>query len=186
MKLILFLTLLGATHIVFAQQDKPNHWEISTSFSVGSENNIGNPGFMLTSEGEYFFHKALSVSSKIGFFHSVTTKEKFDANSTTTFLSNFSALTAGLYLNHTNRFGKNYVQVSAGGAYFHSNTFYQDGSSTQVNTTVQVVGKIGYGLALEGGRSVSEKVGLGLTIQVYSYQIFGDIITIGLNSHFRL
>ncbi|MBL7859834.1 MAG: hypothetical protein JNJ65_01650 [Cyclobacteriaceae bacterium] len=184
MKVYLVLIFLVSIQTSFCQIEEKKSWEISTSISVGSENNIGNPGFMLTSECEYFFFKAFSVSTKVGFFHSVTSNTSSFPN--TDFLSNFSALTGGLYINHTNRFSKNYVRVSAGGAYFHSDAFYQSGSSTQVTSHIQVVSKLGYGLSLEGGREVSDKISLGLILQIYSYQIFGDISTIGVNTHFKL
>lgn len=179
-----FILLFLCLYKIGFCQDLSKHWEISTSMAFGSENNIGNPGFMLTSECDYFFHKSFSVSARVGFFHSITTKMPFDQS--TTFLSNFSALTAGMYLNHINRFARNYVRVSAGGAYFHSDTFYQDGSSMRIDTNVEVVSKLGYGLSLEGGREVSDKISLGLILQIYSYQIFGDLITLGVNAHFKL
>jgi hypothetical protein len=158
-------------------------WEISTSFSYGSENSIGNPGFMLTSEYERFVSSSISVSGRIGFFYSVG-GYNFDDD----FLS-FGCLSAGLYLSHISRFneGRSYVRLSGGLSYFHSTSHitYEAVTGT-FETITEVLSKPGYGLSLEGGKFISERFGLGGYLQIYSYQIFGDITVLGVNARFRI
>ena len=162
---------------VRAQSDEPQRWEVSTALAYGSENNYGNPGFMVINEYEYLFRGGLSASGKLTAFHSVPW---FHPEG---FTFSFSGLSAGAYLNYTTRFNvaKNFVKFSAGPGYFHSNSMVIDS-----NTTAESYGRFGYGLGLEGGSKVGEKVSLGLLLNIYSYDIFGDIIVIGCNAHFRL
>jgi hypothetical protein len=131
---------------------------------------------MLTVDYSYRFHKAISTSARIGFFYSIGQYEQ-------PFYSSFSAISPGLYLNHIVRFSedKSFVRTSAGIAYFNSYAYWEDS-----NTHTEIISKLGYGLSLEGGGRVSEKVDLGLLLSIYSYQIFGDIIVLGVNAHFRL
>lgn len=158
-------------------------WEISTSFSYGSENNIGNPGFMLTTEYERILTNTLSVSGRVGFFYSMPWFHMDDD-----FLS-FGCLSAGLYLNHTSRFneGRSYVRLSGGFSYFHSTSHITHEAVTGTFETItEVLSKPGYGLSLEGGKFISERFGLGGYLQIYSYQIFGDITVLGVNARFRI
>ena len=152
-------------------------WNISTSFSYGSENNIGNPGFMLTTEYARFVSKSLSVSGRIGVFYSMPWFHMDDD-----FLS-FACLSAGAYVSHTARFNedRSFVRVSGGLSYFHSTSFIEP----NFNQT-EVISKLGYGLSLEGGRFISERFALGGLLQIYSYQIFGDIVVLGVNARFRV
>lgn len=185
MKRILFLIFLLPT-FSFAQKDSINSLEFSTAFSYGSENNYGNPGFMLTNEIQYNFYQQLSVSTKVGFFHSMPWFRPSD-----TYLS-YSSLLAGIHLNHTVWFNKNrsFVKTSIGVDYVHSSNLVAQDLNSQSSyydrAQVETVSKVGYGLSLEGGGRLSNKLSLGLMLQIYSFQIFGDIIVIGPNVRFKL
>jgi hypothetical protein len=186
MKYFTLLVFYFSPIFLLAQMDTVRPWEISTAFSYGSENNYGNPGFMLTNEAEYNFLRKMSASAKVGFFHSMPWFRPDDA-----FFS-YSSLVIGGNLNHTTRFNnnKNFVKVSAGLNYVHSfNLIARDidpRTSYYNRAQVETVSKLGYNLSLEGGGKLSEKVSMGLLLQIYSYQIFGDIIVLGPNIHFKL
>ena len=183
MKWVLAILILIPAISLCQTSDHVKQWEISTALSYGSENNLGNGGFMLRNDYEYLFHKTISASIRIGFFHAHPSRFNDEP-----FKRTFSGLTGGLYLNHTARFNKNknFVKVSAGLAYFNTRSLYQDGSPQDIRTHVDIASKLGYGLSIEGGGRLSEKVSLGLALDVYSYYIFGDIIVIGPNIHFKL
>ncbi len=158
-------------------------WEISTSFSFGSENSIGNPGFMLTTEYERAVTSSISISGRMGFFYSVG-GYNFDDD----FLS-FGCLAAGVYLNHTARFNedRSYVRLSGGISYFHSTShIIYESSPGSFRGETEVLSEPGYGLSLEAGKFISERFGLGGLLQIYSYQIFGDITVLGVNARFRI
>lgn len=158
-------------------------WEISTAISYGSENDLGNGGFMLRNDFEYLFHRTISGSIRVGFFHAHPGRFTYESHKRT-----FSGLTGGLYLNHIARFNqeRNFVKASAGLAYFNTRSLYQDGNPLDIRTHVDIASKLGYGLSLEGGGRLSGKVSIGLALDVYSYYIFGDITVIGTNLHFKL
>ncbi|GIL24477.1 MAG: hypothetical protein BroJett042_29900 [Bacteroidota bacterium] len=179
----IFVALLFPTISLCQTTNHVKHWEVSTTLSYGSENNLGNGGFMLRNEYEYLFHRTISASIRVGFFHSHPAKFSDEP-----FKRTFSGLTAGVYLNHTAVFNqdKNFVKVSAGPAYFNTRSLYQDGSLLDIRTHMDNASKLGYGLSLEGGGSLSEKVAIGLAVDVYSYDIFGDITVVGVNIHFNL
>lgn len=179
-----FVVLILIPTIGLCQTTAPaKRWEISTALSYGSENNLGNGGFMLRNDYEYLFHRTISASIRVGFFHSHPNKFNNEL-----FKSTFSGLTAGLYLNHIAVFNgdKNFVKISAGPAYFNTRSLYQDGNPLDIRTHVDVASKLGYGLSLEGGGRVSDKVSIGLVVDIYSYNIFGDITVIGTNIQFKL
>lgn len=181
MKLLCLLLLILPSCLLGQSVKTTNRmWEISTSFSYGSENNIGNPGFMLTSEYERFVSKRFSVSGRIGFFYSMPW---FHIDDLGNGFTSYGCLSGGVYLNHTARFAedRNYVRLSGGLSYFHSTSFIEP---NYIQT--EVISKFGYGLSLEGGRFVSQKVALGGLLQIYSYEIFGDITVLGVNARFRL
>ncbi|HMR57436.1 MAG TPA: hypothetical protein PLM56_07410 [Cyclobacteriaceae bacterium] len=183
MKSILIAILLIPAISWSQTTEHSKRWEISTVLSYGSENDLGNGGFMLRNDYEYLFHKTISASVRVGFFHSHPSRFNNEP-----FKRTFSGLTGGLYLNHTAIFNseRNFVKASAGLAYFNTRSLYQDGNPLDVRTHVDVASKLGYGLSLEGGGRLSEKVALGLALDVYSYYIFGDITVIGANLHFKL
>lgn len=95
----------------------------------------------------------------------------------------FGCLSAGMYLNHTARFaeGRNYVRLAGGLSYFHSTSFIEPNC-----IQTEVISKFGYGLSLEAGGAISTNFALGGLLQIYSYQIFGDIMVVGVNARFRL
>lgn len=189
MRAVLFLTIaLMIPYELLSQKDSTRGWEVSTAFSFGSANNVGDPGLILTSNYEYYFHQNLSVSAQAGFFHSFLTVNDYGLQNPI-YINTFSAITAGIYLNHTARFNqnRNFVKVSAGPAYFHSISIYQDDAFNQSPYThYDVASRLGFGLSMEGGGKVSEKVSLGLVLIVYSYYIFGDITVLGVNAHFNM
>lgn len=160
-----------------AAQTGDGKWAISTGFSYGSENNWGNPGLMILNEYEYRFSRSLSVGARIGLFHSLPL---FIPDG---FYFQYSSLSLGTYLNHTTNFNRNrnFVRLSAGPSYFHYN-YLAAGSQAEYDAA----SRFGYGLGLEGGGNLSEKVSMGLMLNIYSYHIFGDIIVVGINGHFRL
>lgn len=88
--------------------------------------------------------------------------------------------------NHTTLFnrGKNFVKICVGLPYFNTRSLYKDGNP--IRTHMDNASKLGYGLSIEGGGKLSEKVSIGLALDVYSYYIFGDITVIGTNLHFKL
>jgi hypothetical protein len=186
MRYFTLLVFCLSPFFLLAQIDTVRTWEVSTAFSYGSENNYGNPGFMLTNEVGYNFYRQISASAKVGFFHSMPWFSPEDA-----FFS-YSSFVIGVNLNHTARFNKNrnFVKISAGLNYVHSyNLIAQDIdplTSYYNRAQVETVSKLGYNLSLEGGGKLSEKIAMGLVLQIYSYQIFGDIIVIGPNIHFKL
>jgi len=185
MKFILVL-ILAPISLFGQNESQKKTWEISTAFSYGSENNWGNPGFMLTNEVQYNLYRQISVSARVGFFHSIPWFGFPDTYSSS------SSLLAGVHLNHTARFNKNrnFVKASAGLNYIHSSSLLAqdvDPRSLYYNRAqVETVSKLGYYLSLEGGGKLSNKISMGLMLQIYSSQIFGDIIVIGPNIHFKL
>jgi hypothetical protein len=177
LRLFFFTPSFFAPVILIAQRDSLRTWEISTSISYGSENNYGNPGLMLVNNYEYHFSKLFSSSYQIGFFHSLPL---FHPSG---FYYSFSSFQTGFFINHYSRFGegKKFVRTSAGINYFHANYL-----SVASNTETESISKLGYGLSLEGGAYISKKTALGLCLNIYSFQIFGDIIVLGLNTRFKL
>lgn len=176
--------LFGLIYFSKAQSFEPN-WIMSISFSYGSENNIGNPGFMLTNEIERMLSKKISVSGRVGFFHSMPWFNPPDS------FYGYSSLIAGAHINHSNFFnkGQNFVKVSAGLDYVHSYEFVAfelDQNGFYNSTTVDPISKFGYGLSLEGGGKLSEKASLSLIVQIYSFQIFADIFVIGPKIQIKL
>jgi hypothetical protein len=185
MKNVLLLTLtLVLVKSAIAQMSEPK-WRFSTSFSYGSENNVGNPGFMLTNEINYRLYKSLEISGRVGLFHSMPwfqVDQNFRA---------FSSLATGVFFHHTKRFagGAKFVRVSAGGCYFRTNSvglFFDPPSNRYNRADNNSVDRFGLGLSLEGGGRLSPKIDLALLLQIYSFEIFGDIIVLGPNLHIRL
>jgi hypothetical protein len=43
---------------------------------------------------------------------------------------------------------------------------------------------LSYHISLEGGGKISDKVSIGLVLDIFSYQIFGDITTLGISLTF--
>jgi hypothetical protein len=181
--LILWLAVM-APRPAFAQASD-SKWRFTTSFSYGSENNVGNPGFMLTNEMSYRFYKTLELSGRVGLFHSMPWFQ-FDQN-----FRAFSSLATGVFFHHTKRFagGAKFVRVSAGGCYFRTNSvglFFDPQSNRYNRADNNSVNRFGVGLSVEGGGRLSQKIDLTFLLQVYSFEIFGDIIVVGPNLHIRI
>lgn len=173
--------VLVSSYSLFAQVSD-SKWRLANSVSYGKENNIGNTGFMVTNDLSFNFHKNLSVSARVGIFHSIGRQPEFS----------FSAISGGFYLNHMVVFDKalKFVRASAGFGYFQTNSIVLTEQLLPFNIYNRAyrysVARFGYGLGLEGGGRISERVDISLFIQIYSYEIFGDIITIGPNIHIKL
>ena len=120
MKSIFAVLILIPTISLCQTTEHGKRWEISTALSYGSENDLGNGGFMLRNDYEYLFHKTISTSVRVGFFHAHPGRFNNEP-----FKRTFSGLTGGLYLNHTARFNseRNFVKASAGLAYFNTKIF---------------------------------------------------------------
>lgn len=178
--------LIVFTSLSAMAQTSEAKWRFITSLSYGSENNVGNPGFMLTNEVGYRFHKNLEVSARLGFFNSMPWFH-FDQD----YLA-FSCLTPGVFITHTARFSenKNFVRVSAGACYFRTNSVilydFDPRFSRYNRADNNSIDRFGLGLSIEGGGRLSQKIDLTFLLQIYSYEIFGDIIVLGPNLHIKL
>lgn len=171
-----------------AQKDSVKGWEVSTAFLFGSANNVGDAGLMLINNYEYYFHPNISVAAQLAFFHSFVTVSNYPGDPYT-WINTFDAFTTGIYLNHTARFNgnRNFVKFSAGPAYFHSVSY--DGYLApyhRAEVDYDFANRLGFGLMLEGGGKISDRLSLGLLLNVDSYYIFGDITVLGVNAHFNL
>lgn len=173
---------------LFGQAEKPVRWELSTNLTFASENNLGSKGLILANELDYFLTPQVSLSAHSGFFRSFPWFPDYRPGD----FFIISSFITGLRINHTIRFNndRNFVKVSGGIDYFNTyEAIFQDFNAQQQAyqyTKLERVSDIGYDLSLEGGGQLSDKISLGLCLQIYSYQIFGDIITLGPKVHIKL
>ncbi|MBL7859832.1 MAG: hypothetical protein JNJ65_01640 [Cyclobacteriaceae bacterium] len=163
--------------VIVAQELRINKLEASVGLSYGSENNYGNPGFMLNSSFTYHLNKSFSVSPRLGFFQSMPWFHPEP------FYFSFNSISVGLNLGYTTRFDedKKFVKLAIGPTYFSYHYLYSD-----MNVYYDDVQKFGYGISLEGGGAITSSIDLTLMLQVYSYEIFADLFVIGPNVIFKL
>lgn len=186
MKLLIAILLLSGCLYAQAQEAIPTNWKVRSGIYYSAENNWGNLGLSLKSEFSYQFRKTVDVSLLVGAFHSLP-----ELNNEPIFYRNYSSIFTGVSFSHTLVFADvNFIRTSAGLIYtnWNSMSVTENLSSGTIyyRPTRQEGNDLGYSLGLEGGREISEKVAIGFQMSILSYQIFGDIIMLGVNIHMKL
>ncbi|MBX2895282.1 MAG: hypothetical protein KF856_09730 [Cyclobacteriaceae bacterium] len=192
--LLMLFTVIIYVNFGYTQESKfQKKWDFSGRISFGSENNYGNPGLLFQTNLNYQFHKTISTTGALGFFHSLPELNKEPGAE----LSTFSAAFIGFNLMHTAVFNqnKNYVKIQGGALLINTSSIYRNLTLTAfdefgnpfqyVVPKQEVLTKVGYHVGMLGGANLSEKVSFGLSLDIYSYQIFGDIVTIGIDLGYK-
>ncbi|MBX2900852.1 MAG: hypothetical protein KF775_14465 [Cyclobacteriaceae bacterium] len=184
-----FLIVLFLQNTLVAQDvSYAPKWTISMDFSFGSENNIGNPGFLYQLCGERSLKKNFSMVSGLGGFHSVPALNKEPNGRKSTFgnLYFYQGIAHSTWFNHNRNFvkiGASLLVANLTYSYLERSFTTYDDNGTPVTTEVikfENSTRLGYHLGLSGGSRISNLSTLGLCLDIHSYQIFGDILVVGL------
>ncbi len=157
MRSILFFLMVFSCSVFAQDQHDVGKLKNSISFAIGSENNVGNLGFMLVNDFQYRLGSHISTSVRLGLFHSIKSKEWEDD------FSSYSCAAAGLYLHHNNWFNqrRNFVSIAAGLNYVHANQLIAQDYNVQFGrygrADAETISKLGLGLSLEGGQSFQKR-----------------------------
>lgn len=198
MKRFFYVNLVIALFIgeLSAQQTGTNRsaW-LSSTLSIGSENNIGYSGLFFKNSFFKEIAKNVATGPSVSFFHAIPSWSIEPGAQE----RSFSAFNFGIDILHNQKFGndKKYVLMGVGAGVINSIILRQgpgvevfDMNGRYVTTysphIKETFTEMSLHVFLEGGGRVSDRVSLGLVIDVYSYHIFGDITVLGINTKVKL
>lgn len=190
---MVFLVFLNA-NVLAQDTGRGSLWSSTSNLSFGSENNVGNSGILFKQEMGKKISSGFMLSAHISIFHSLPKINKEPSGDK----SQFSAFWTGLNINHLTRFGaeKNFVKLSGGLFYANTTLTYVGVSSYIPDQTGNLIlvermvrdynSRLGYYVGISGGRQISDKVSLGLILDIYSMEIFAEVTTLGVLATIRI
>lgn len=196
MRPLLLTLLLVIFQISASSQDAQSlsNRDFSLGLSYGIGGGGATPGFLIQINGAFSLKKNFSFVSGLGGFHSVPSLSKEPNGNKNTFGSLF--IYQGIA--HTTWFDNNkkFVRIGADllltnftSSFFERSFTTFDGAGNPITTEIikfENSTQLGYHITVNGGSRISDKSSIGLSLDIFSYEIFGDIIVAGLKFSYQL
>jgi hypothetical protein len=180
-----FLFFLFMPTLVLCQ-NSTSKYSLDLGIAVGNESNLGDAGVHTTTRLGFNLSKKAYINVGFGSFQAIKANEKGLTTNLKERTLHFSLSELGLGLDVIQS-EKIFLRVDINGVYRNGRSLYpQITSSTSTIYKYEKITGLGLGTHISVGKSVSKNTFIGLKLGGYTFDYFGELLSLGLILNHRL
>jgi hypothetical protein len=167
-------------------QNRTSKYSFDLGIAVGNESNLGDAGVHATTRLGFNLSKKAYINLGFGSFQAIKANEKGLSTNLKERTLHFSLSEFGLGLDVIQS-DKFFLRIDLNGVYRNGRSLYpQIVSNTSIIYKYEKITGLGLGTHISLGKSVSENTFIGLKLGGYTFDSFGELLSLGLILNHRL